>query len=385
MSREEFLLKLKDDRKFLKESNEHINKIMEMMEKGYDNDKIRGAFRKTKYLEEMTEFAKSRIKVRRKFSRYDQLWMDTYSASYSTPEIPAIYRSEKLRGRKILDAGSGAGMQSIFFSTNSKVTGVDLNMERVYMAQLNAMAYDSNANFIHGDIFQLGDVGGKYDTVFSDPLRGKTSEERFLEELSPNPLDILEYFSGVVGNFVFDLPPMIRQDKLSRLNGELEYLSLNGALQRLTSYSGSERKYSAVMLPSGLSFSSPKVDKNEDTGGNWSEILFVPDPSLFYSHLENQYCLSKGMKPVQREKRKSIFTAEGSIADSMGEYFRVVKSGDYEVIKKFLKGSKFGKIYLKYDSPDYYGEKNNLENGLTGNHSGYIFKIREEFVLCEKI
>ncbi len=91
------------------------------------------------------------------------------------------------------------------------------------------------------------------------------------------------------------------------------------------------------------------------------------------------------MKPVQREKRKSIFTAEESIADSMGEYFRVVKSGDYENIRKFLKGSKFGKIYLKYDSPDYYGEKNNLETGLTGKHYAYIFKIREEFVLCEKI
>jgi len=78
LSREEFLLKLKDDKKFHKESNEHIGKIMEMMEKGYDNEKIRSSFRKTKYLGEMIEFAKSRIKVRRKFSRYDKLWLDAY-------------------------------------------------------------------------------------------------------------------------------------------------------------------------------------------------------------------------------------------------------------------------------------------------------------------
>ena len=60
------------------------------------------------------DLAISRIRAESKFSNYEKIWLDSYSSRYSTPEIVASYRSERLKGNQIVDIGSGAGMQSIF-------------------------------------------------------------------------------------------------------------------------------------------------------------------------------------------------------------------------------------------------------------------------------
>ena len=385
MNRTSLLEKVESDSTFRLHQDEIITNIIHMIRNGLDDREIAKKLGKTSgNLSELIEVARARIRIRNRFTRYDRLWMDPYSASYSTPEVSAIYRAKKLDGRVIIDIGSGSGMQSIFFSKYSRVSGIERDKDRFLMSRINAKVYESGAAFLNSDIFNINPNRLDFDTVFSDPLRGKSVNERTLEELQPNPLDIMDIFRERNPKFVFDLPPMIRQDKLNALEGELEYISLNGSIHRLTSYSQEKRIYSAVMLPDGNRFTSSRQIQYEKPGG-WSDILFIPDSSLFYSGLESEYCKDMGMHLVQREKKKSIFAASDVKDNPMGEYFQVRKISDSEKIISDLKGSEYGRLFLRYESQDYYEEKRRFENYLTGTKTGYLFRIGSEFALCDRL
>ena len=380
-----FLRKVLSDKVFRNEEDQIILKISEMLRKGISEEKIKHLLgveiQAKSYL---IEFAKARIAIKNKFSRSEQLWMDKYSASYSTPEISGLFRSRRLSGKSILDVGSGAGMQSIFFSRHSKVSAIEKDVDRFLMSRINAEVYDSQARFILSDYrdFNFRDI--TFDTVFSDPLRASSSRERTLEKLEPNPISIMEAFKDYNPLFVFDLPPMIGKEKLSRLPGELEYMSLNGSIHRLTSYGNSERTYSAVMLPQERKYSSKTLDSYVKEG-SWSDTIFVPDPSLFYSGIENQYCKEHGMQLVRREKRKSIYAANDIFNEPMGEFYMVIKVTNYDNIISTLRETNCKRVFLRYDSAEYYRVKMEMEKHLSGTGDCYIFKIGEEYALCRKV
>ncbi|WP_443368530.1 hypothetical protein [Cuniculiplasma sp. SKW4] len=385
MHETDFLKRILNDNSYRESEDIVIDRIIEMLRRGFSEDKIRHTLRlnvESKY--DLIEFAKVRIKIKDKFTRGNRLWMDKYSASYSTPELSGIYRAKRLSGKNILDIGSGAGMQSIFFSKYSRTTGIERDTRRYLMSQINAEIYQSKARFLFSDFNNLKTNDLNFDTVFSDPLRASSTNERTLEALEPNPIMILEKFHAYNPQFVFDLPPMIGKEKLNKMQGELEYMSINGSIHRLTNYGNGDRIYSAVMLPQERRYYSRNLDKYVKNGA-WSEILFIPDPSLFYSEIEDQYCRDNSMHLVQREKRKSIYAANMLFDEPMGEFFEVVKISDYENIINYLKESNFGRVFLRYDSKDYYKEKMEIERNLFGNETCYIFKIGNEYALCKKI
>lgn len=381
----DFLKRILNDKSYRQSEDILLDRIIEMIRRGISEDKIRHTLRlKAEPYFDLIEFAKVRIKIKDKFTRGNRLWMDKYSASYSTPEISGIYRSKKLSGRNILDIGSGAGMQSIFFSKYSRTTGVERDASRYTMSQINAEIYESKTRFLFSDFNNLNINDLNFDTVFSDPLRASSSSERTLEGLEPNPIIIMEKFQDNNPQFVFDLPPMIGKEKLNKLQGELEYMSVGGSIHRLTNYGNCDRIYSAVMLPEERRYYSKNLDRYVKAGA-WSEILFIPDPSLFYSGIEDQYCREKNMHLVQREKRKSIYAANKVFGEPMGEFYEVIKVSDYENIIDSLKEANFGRVFLRYDSQNYYGEKRGIEKNLKGNQTCYIFKIGNEYALCKKV
>ncbi|EQD31940.1 methyltransferase, partial [mine drainage metagenome] len=180
------------------------------------------------------------------------MWLDPYSARYSTPENVAMYRSERLSGNQIIDIGSGAGMQSIFFSKNSKVIGLEINKTRNLMSNLNAEAFAWNKpTFIRGDFNDLKITDFEEPIIFSDPLRPVLESERETNSLSPNPESIYDSYGEISENFVFDLPPQMERNKIKFTNFESEYISVNGVLNRFTIYLGNliKKRFSAVMLP----------------------------------------------------------------------------------------------------------------------------------------
>jgi SAM-dependent methyltransferase len=382
-----FLDSLINDSNKLMKVNEQINEIVSLLINGYTKDsiiKLLGI--RSASADYIIELATARVKVKDKFSLSDHIFLDLYSASYSTPEIVGKYRSERLNHKKILDAGCGAGMQSIFLGLNSHVVGIDMDKSRISMAKLNNIAYGTDVKFRRGDINEMNIKNEHFDVLFSDPLRPQKSTERNLEELSPNPVTLMEKFQNNVKTFVFDLPPFLSKSKIQHLSGTLEYLSYGGNLSRLTLYgdNGNKLTYEATMLEPFLNFSSDHIEKGvkqKDIG----DFIFIPDSSLFYSELHGNYCNKVGLNLLISEKRKAIYTGSKQIESFMGECYRTVEQCQYDQLHSVLRKHNFGKVILRYECKNYYVEKNELESKLDGNRSAYIFKNGESYILGELI
>ena len=350
----------------------------------------RGSKNKIKITEEeqifVEEMARNRLKAKLKYSRWDKLFLDSYSLSYSTPEEVANYRAKLLKGKKILDVGCGAGLQSIMLSEYSNVAGFDISKERVLMASLNNRVYGTSAVFKEGNGLELEIQPQEYDLIFSDPLRPNGSKERKLEELEPNPLEIMKKYAGEVESFVFDLPPFMDKEKLSHIPGVLEYLSVGGKLSRLTLYSSKTegRLLRATILPSEASI---EADSSEvpNTTDKIGKFLLVPDDALFYSSLYGNYCNKLGIGLLWTEKRKAIFSSDSKIAGFLGETYETIEVCDQNRLleSNFLK--EYGKVFFRYSPEDYYLEKKKIEKSMHGSGNLYIFKKGSQLILSKRV
>ncbi len=363
--------------------DQEINDIVGMIRLGYGIEKINKK-RNTDF-RELFEFAKSRIRISRKYSCYKHLFLDYYSSMYSTPEIVGKYRADRLKNHHIIDAGSGAGMQDIMFSLYSDVTGIEMNKSRYLMALLNRIPYRSDANFICKDFFDYsGDFNGKI--IFSDPLRPQNTREKFFSQLSPNPLDSISVSHDIEG-YAIDLPPHMKWENIP-IKGEKEYISIDGNLNRLTIYSPSisNSESSAVILPQKIVLSGkPEEFKNHRISRTRDkEYLFVPDISIIYAKLLNQV-IDPEWELVYSDNRRNVFTGNYTVTPFPGKRYTILDYSTNLDIESILKKLDAKKVFFRFsmEPKETYRLKNNLEKNLTGSKSIYIFKGLNKYIIAE--
>jgi hypothetical protein len=385
MNIENILTKIYNSEIYYETVDHEINDIVEMIRKGYSPEQINSKGNPDfKYL---FEFAKSRIRVSRKFSYADHLFLDYYSSMYSTPEIIGKYRAERLKGRHIIDAGSGAGMQDIMFSMYSDVTGIEMNKSRYMMALLNRIPYKSKANFINDDFFNYpGDFRGS--VIFSDPLRPSNSREKYFSQLSPNPLDSISISDNILG-YAIDLPPHIKWENIP-LKGEKEYISINGSLNRLTIYSPSlsMEESTAVILPENIIYSGKpeKFKKSLSPECNDSEYLFMPDISVVYAELLNDV-IDPEWKMIYLDQKRYVFAGNSKLKSFPGTQYSILDFSDDLDIEQKLAKYDGGRVFFRFsmDPDESYIHKNALEKNLTGNKKIYVFQSGKGYIITEKV
>ncbi len=379
-----FLFKLINDDYYLKKINDQINDIIKYIENGYDISSIKKRV-KYKNMEILYDIARSRIRIKNKFSAYDKIFMDNYSARYSTPEIVGIYRSLRLKGNSIIDIGSGAGMQSIFFGMNSHVVGIEKDKMRYIFSILNKRLYDSDVEFINSDFFNYR-VETDDAIIFSDPLRPERAKERKMEDLIPSPENILAHLESIKG-YAFDIPPQM-QWKNIKLLGEKEYISINGRINRLTIYSESISRNitKAVMLPENkfITGTSKKFYAPIEKYHN-ERYIYWADISLIYSGLVNMVIVPS-FRHVYNDGKRIIFSSDTFIPDFFGRKFRVLEISEMGNLIDMLRKANAGHIYLAYsiETSEYYRMKNYIEQKLSGNLNIYIFKNMDALILTRE-
>lgn len=385
MNIEKLLEKLYTSESYYKSVDEEINEIAAKIHLGYGPEKInRDRNPEFKYL---FEFAKSRIRVSRKFSQAAHLFLDYYSSLYSTPEIVGKYRANRLKGRYIIDAGSGAGMQDIMFSLSSDVSGIEINRSRYLMSMLNRKPYGSDANFLCEDFFDYnGDFNGKI--IFSDPLRPQNSREKVFSQLSPDPVDIVKGRQGISG-YAIDLPPHMKWENIP-LEGEKEYISVNGNLNRLTLYSPSLSvgKATAVLLPENrvISGKPEEFQHSIESVLKNMEYLFVPDISVLSAGLLNKV-IDPDWKLIYSDSRRSVFSGNSIYEQFAGKQYAILDySASLDILPK-LKKFDAGKIYFRFSMQpeETYRYKNKIEPELTGKKNIYIFKSDKKYIITEEL
>lgn len=337
------------------------------------------------------EIAKARISIEKKFRLWNRLWMDAYSSSFSTPEIVGDYRANRVKSPHIVDVGSGSGMQAISFSrVADSVTGIELNSERYEMSIMNSeVSGRKNIKFVRGDYSQIIDNTGvdNNTTVFSDPLRMKPGQDG-KRNLIPPPEIIYNALKEKTGNFVFDFPPLMKPDQLN-IEGEREYLSVGGRLQRLTLYTGenAESETSAVILPRGLRFKGKPGNYDFGNANDPGSYIYLPDVTLLHSGLL-YIAVPEDLMILGKDSRRVILTGNSEYAsDFPGESYSVLGKSGFSDLERDAKKYGGRRIFFRFEieTDSYYELKNSIEKNLHGEKDIYVFRTENDLILAEKI
>lgn len=338
------------------------------------------------------ELAHSRINLKGKFQNWERLWMDQYLSRYSTPEIVCRYRSERIQGFNVIEAGTGAGIQGIFLSqTNNSTISVEVQPDRYRMARLNSQEYKTGKiKFLNGDIYALSrdlEINGG-TLIFSDPARPQNELKRTMDTLIPSPISLMKVFGEKTHNFVFDLPPQMGWNQIT-MDGEKEYLSIDGNLNRLTLYCGDAKssEASAVILPQGIHISGIPRDTVFPETTRLDEFILVPDVSIVYAKLLWRLESSYEITPAWKDNRRRFYTSKASIKDFPGEQYEILAASRRENLLAALKEAGACKVILRFSLPEsqYYAVKNELESDLSGQEDLYIFKKDDVYYVARKI
>ena len=374
------------------EANARIDKIIDLMRSGHSIKAIMDQSGSSKSASDLyTEIAKARINIEKKFRNWNRLWMDLYSSSFSTPEIVGDYRAGRIKQKNVMDVGSGSGMQAISFSKFAdRVTGIEINSERYEMSIMNSeVSMRNNIKFVWGDYSRIiyNIEVGSDTAVFSDPLRIKPGPDG-TRNLIPPPEIIYRALKNKTENFIFDLPPLMKQDQIT-VQGEREYISVEGKLQRLTLYTGenAESETSAVMMPQGRRFTGkpgiPDFISAEDPG----EYIYLPDVSLIYSGLLYK-SVPADLKILGKDSRRTLLTGnEDYSPDFPGETYSVICRSGFSDLEKDAKKYGGKRVFFRFEieTDSYYELKNSIEKNLHGETDIYVFRNDNGLILAEKI
>ena len=383
---------MRKDTAFREEVNSRIDKIMDLIRSGHSTGAIMEQSGSSKSASALyLEIARARINIEKKFRNWNRLWMDLYSSSFSTPEIVGDYRAGRIRQKNILDLGAGSGMQAISFSKFAeRVTGVEINRERYEMSIMNSeVSRANNIKFLWGDysgfINNIHVDGGT--AVFSDPLRIRPGPDG-KRNLIPPPEIIYGALKNKTENFIFDLPPLMKQDQIT-IVGEKEYISVDGKLQRLTLYTGenAESETSAVMLPQGRRFTGRPGNTDFINAENIGKFIYLPDVSLIYSGLLSS-SVPGDLRIKGRDSRRILLTGDEEYGqDFPGETYAVLCRSGFSDLEKDLKKCGGRRVFFRFEieTDSYYELKNSIEKNLHGERDIYVFRDQSGLILAEKI
>ena len=390
---ENLLSRCLTDKHYRDTIDRRIDGIVDLIDRGHDGKSIlkNAGKRVGREITFLIEIARSRVQTRGKFSRSNRLWLDNYTARYSTPESVARYRAQRISGETILDIGSGGGMQAIFFSESNTVKGLEKDRIRYLESQINAEVYGAkNLEFINSEWPSLKNNNSNLQDalIFSDPLRESGSKERELKDLIPSPADIIRNYSGITGKFAFDIPPQIRREKLG-IDAETEYISMNGSLNRLTLYCGplKNAESSAVILPAGIKISGRYEPPDFQHAEKVLEFIELPDPSLIYAGLVNQVKKLGDFSFLGGDKRRIVLTSSVHPEEPFpGKIYRNLAVCQLDEIQEKLVEIGAGKIYPRFEiqPEEYYAMKNRFEAATSGEREIFIFRVDPGYVLSEQ-
>jgi len=313
----------------------------------------------------------------------------------ATPPEIADYKAKRLSNVSIADLGSGIGIQAIFFSRYFKhVVAIEKDKTRYRFIERNIKKLGiNNVSLYHGDVFttKLYNEISSCEIIFSDPSRPVKGKEWALEMLSPSPLQIISYFKSNE-KFSFDIPVQISRERIPE-DYEMEYISLDGEIKRLSIYSPALKKFerSALLLPEGDRIEyNPNISREINSSDFPMHYLYEIDPAISYADLIPEFfSLFKNMYMFINERKRVISTSENFYRDPRMKNIYVVsfKANSVKKVRENLKKNSARKVFLRYNvnSFDYYRIKKDLEKDLDGDNDFYIFKKGEEFIGAIKL
>lgn len=343
------------------------------------------------------DIARTRKKAAEKYPDGKELFFTSEGLRWATPASAADHCAERLGRPLVLDVTCGQGGQVLSLSrTSGRVIAVDIEPLNCLVTLMNCLSRGiENVTIVNSDCFDekvvsLSEDGG---ALFSDPARPPGSEERTLEEITPDPRRVMEAYGKTASGMCFEVPPYLSMEKVN-FECEAEYVSIEGRLNRLNLYTGdlkrSER--SAVILPQrseirGIPSFGLFDDPRSAVKGRFAYEL---DPAVVRSGLISALIARMGMNgtPIRLDDRRSLLVSEDRLNDPfLKQSYRVLEgSVKQEALTETLVKLGAGSVTLRFrvDPKDYWRVRNKLEEGLSGKRKVQLFKPGD-YLILEKL
>jgi hypothetical protein len=324
----------------------------------------------------------------------EKLLYDSEGFRMSTPPLIAEYKAERLKADSIADLGAGIGIQSLNFALVSKrVVVVENNSERIEACRKNAGIMGlTNIEFIASNALDKSTVEmiGDVEVVHSDPSRQKSADRWSFSDLSPNPMEILKLYKS--DNVSFDLPASM-SPSLIPSTWELEYISLQGELKRLSVYLGGAKRFerSAITLPSKTRVVGDKdLTRKVEIVDRPSKWIYDLDGSLSNSDLVPEYLREDDrLSLLHQDRQKTLLTSDKLIENPflIKSYSLLESARSIQELRRRLLDLNAKSVFIRYsvDPSQYYEMRRVLEKDLQGEKQIFVFKIKDILYLAERV
>jgi hypothetical protein len=351
------------------------------------------------YQDDAFEIARLRNQASERFEDPWELWFDDQGLRYATPDVVARARADRLadHGDVAIDPACGVGIQLAFLARRfEEAAGVELDPDRAELAHRNLAALDADAEILVADALDpdtrapLPDP----DVVVCDPARDPEAERRTMDGLSPDLREIHETYTADASAWCYELPPMIERDRVREVvDGELEYTSLNGDLNRLALYGGEAEaaRRSALTLPSGERVDTDDEAREPEPVEEPDEYLHRVDRTIVQADLLAQLAhrADAGDLLSAEHPRRHLLTSPAPADTAFTNDFRVLDRHAWNLmgLREKLKRLDAGHVTLRagVDPERYWDVRNALEEGLDGPRSVQLFRVEDQGIIVEPV
>lgn len=355
----------------------------------------------------------SRAKQAKKLIGEELLEISPEEKRFATPEAVSLYRAERLACNTIVDLCAGAGFQSFGFSKKcAHVLAVDKEKKLIAQGKKYAQKLGlSNITFLCSDVLSsdiLKEIKKqKPDIIFCDPERYAAEAHRNLATMQPDIQKLLAEYHKITQNLAIEFPPHIAG---LDFDAEYEYLSLDGALNRLTLYFGTLKKAgkSVVLLPENIRIQAAVAEPffalpfptTEITEGY--SYLLEPNPALVLSGLfKEAFAFSLGAEAAEPlilakeivqiiHGKKIFFLSTKKIENPFFHCYHIIERispDDKNRIALQLQELGAAKVVLRYtlDPKEYWKERSFFERQLTPGEKTIHLFVFDTALVCEKM
>ncbi len=293
---------------------------------------------------------------------------------FGTPIEVASYRADRLMCDTLLEIGCGVGFQTLAFAkVCKKVIAVDIDKTRIDRAKWNLAKYGiKNVEFHAKDALDKEFIKSlpKINVIFCDPSRPPSEEERKAASLSPTIEEIQQAYKNVK-ELAYEVPPFLKE---LPEDAEKEFLTLNGALNRLTLYFGNlkQAETSLVDVPSGERLEQEsEVPANEEPTRS-PRFIGELSPAVITAGLEQE--LAARVNSSLTNDKKPLLLGDSPIDSAFVRWYRKTDSRNAR------------DIVLHFPIPEdkYKAAKEKLRLPV-GKATIHIFKLNDQLVYCERV
>ena len=323
---------------------------------------------------------------RRRAEKKLPLWFNTsgiifppkLSIEQSSSEVTAAYKSEVIKGNKIIDLTGGFGVDTYFFSKKAKeVVHCEKRRELSILAGHNLSILGAeNIRFINADSIEfLKETEEIFDTLYVDPSRRIESKKVFLlKDTEPAVVSNLALFLTKASRIIIKTSPLFDiQSGLNELSqvSAVHVVSVKNECKELLwvidkGFVGEAEIISTAISTSGQkSFRFKISDERSLSIDSYSvplKYLYEPDVALLKAGCFKS--ITQAFPVLKLHQHSHLYTSENFVADFPGKVFNINAVSDY---KQFIKENQLKKANVISrnfpHSPDELKKKHKISDG----------------------